>query len=98
MFALKSRLTTCNVRNEASNPRPDKKKILPLLDTVSAKKRNSTIKENINKLIAIGNNEINEFNELMKEFDIAHKKALKFDSGSESDDDEPQEENIFVKK
>lgn len=107
MFALKSRLTTCRIRNEtSSNPRPDPKKILPLLDTVAAKKRNSTIKENINKLIAIANNDIHEFNELIKEFDMEHKKALKFEkcnstatsSGSESDDDEPHEENVFIKK
>lgn len=63
------------VRCDATPP-SNKKSILPLLNTQAAKKRNDSIKENINKLIAIGTNEVKEFTELMKEFDIAHKKAL----------------------
>ncbi len=91
------------VRVHAENkPQSTDKKVLPLLNTELAKQRNATIKENINKLIAIATNDVKEFNELIKELDIEHKKALKFasyedskeqptNSGTESDD-----ENIFI--
>lgn len=65
-----------SVRSEAN--KSSEKKVLPLLNTEIARQRNATIKENINKLIAIASKEVKEFNELMKELDVEHKKALKF--------------------
>ena len=89
------------VRCDAGSQNTPKKPLFPLLNTPSAKKRNVSIKENINKLIAIGTSEVKEFNELMKEFDIAHKKALdvlKSNSSSESSSTPSTEEtdNIFL--
>ena len=69
-------------------------KIFPLLGSPSAKQRNLSIKDNINKLILIGTKEVKEFSELMKEFDIAHKKALNIAEKKESLNDE----NIFLNK
>ena len=95
-FSMKStsRTLTVRVRNE-THEKP-KKSMLPLLNTVLAKKRNESIKENINKLIAIGTTEIDEFKELMTEFDVAHKKALNIASKLEKVDSD--EENIFLDK
>ena len=72
IITSKSRATTVYVRNES----PFKLSNWPLLNTSSAKARNVSIKDNINKLIMIGTNDVKEFVELAKEFDVAHKKAI----------------------
>lgn len=85
------------------------KKLFPLLNSSVAKQRNNTIKDNINRLIAIATNEVKEFNELIKELDLEHKKAFKINQGDieaqydNNDKSSPKDgnesdndENIFI--
>jgi hypothetical protein len=93
-----------SVRCNAESSRPIQNKLFPLLDGPGAKKRNISVKENINKLVAIGNAEIKEVYNLAIELDEAHKKAFNYKDKeskqvivydeAESTDDE---DNIFSK-
>lgn len=97
---ISSRISQVCYSENSKNTKNSISKLFPLLDTEKAKKRNASIKENINKLIAIANNDVKEFNELIKEFDVEHKKALKMksESGTESGGETSDDENIFIDK
>jgi hypothetical protein len=79
-----------------SNGTPRFVKMFPALLGPVAKKRNETIKENINKIVAIGTAEVKEAYELALELDEAHKKALKIKKDDPPMSDE--EESIFTQK
>lgn len=82
-----------------SNGTPRFVKMFPALLGPVAKKRNETIKENINKIVAIGTAEVKEAYELALELDEAHKKALKIKSKKEEPESAPvsdTEESIFT--
>lgn len=96
------------VRTKCAGPSSSNQKFnlashFPLLNGDVAKKRNATLKDNINKLIAIGSNDLKECSDLAVELDLAHKKALKINQepakeSSKSVDDVvvvEDEENIF---
>ena len=78
--------------------------VFPLLNSETAKKRNASIKENLNKLIAIGTADLKECYDLAVELDNAHKEALNFGKDKkdtkpvESSDSDGNDENIFLKQ
>lgn len=71
----------CSVRTRCASSGPKKpafnlSNVFPLLNGEVAKKRNATIKENLNKMISIGSNDLKECYDLAVELDLAHKDAL----------------------
>jgi hypothetical protein len=98
---VKSRTPVVSVRCDASSSKPNK--FFPLLNGPGAKKRNASIKENLNKLIAIGTAEFREAYEFALELDEAHKKAFNLNKAQEGDlnikdSDKEDDENIFIDK
>jgi hypothetical protein len=69
-------------------------KLFPLLDGPTAQKRNETIKENINKAVALGTKEFKDAYDIVVELDIAHKKAFNIDQ--EDSKVKAEAENIFL--
>lgn len=63
--------------SSSSNQKFNMSNMFPLLNGEVAKKRNVTLKDNLNKMIAIGSNDLKECYDLAVELDVAHKKALK---------------------
>jgi hypothetical protein len=92
-----SRSRYVRVRCEDSTNKNTKNmnKLFPLLNGPTAKKRNETIKENINKAIALGTKEFKDAYDIVVELDLAHKKAFKIDQESEEEKAEDSE-NIFL--
>jgi hypothetical protein len=63
------------------------------------KKRQITLKENINKLVTIATADTKELNEFLKELDVLHKKELMPNSVKTAESSESEEsENIFLKQ
>lgn len=74
------------------------------------KKRNVSLKENVNKLLAIASGDVKEYSEFFKELDDIHKKELgqfidkvkaNFSKSQETsviDEDDENDENIFTNK
>lgn len=75
------------------------------------KERNVTLKENLNKVLAIGNNEVKEVGGFLKELDELHKKQLKDVFGSwgkkgsssspisiKAAEEDARDDNIFADK
>lgn len=91
---VKSRSSFVSVRCESTAP---KNKFLPLLNGPGAKKRNASIKENLNKVIAIGTSEFKEVYEFALELDEAHKKAFNYKTEGK-DIKVEDEESIFIEK
>jgi hypothetical protein len=94
---VKNRQFSVAVRCDAES-KPKTNKFLPLLNGPGAKKRNASIKENLNKLIAIGTSEFKEVYEFAKELDIEHKKAFNFKNTEEKETDAENEESLFLEK
>lgn len=95
------------VRCEANGSNPiNLNKMFPLLNNDVVKKRNATIKENLNKLIAIGSADLKQCYDLAVELDKEHKAALKMskaentgvDSTVEATVEDASGENIFLEK
>ena len=93
LLLSRSRIPSVSVRCETTANRL--KQAFPLLTGKSAQQRNATIKENLNKLIAIATTDMKECYDLAVELDVAHKKAL-FPKGEHACDAKGTEENIFV--
>lgn len=93
----RSRYATVPVRCESS-AKKTMNKLFPLLNGPTAQKRNETIKENINKAIALGTKEFKDAYDIVVELDIAHKKAFKIDQETEGEAEvKPEDsENIFL--
>ena len=63
------------------------------------KKRGDSLKENVNKLVAIANKDIKEYGDFIKELDEIHKKELKKDKKpTNTDSMDESGENIFLEK
>jgi hypothetical protein len=101
----RSRSATVPVRCEGSANKNNKNtkninKLFPLLNGPTAQKRNETIKENINKAIALGTKEFKDAYDIVVELDLAHKKAFKIDQEAEDkgegNDTAEDSENIFL--
>lgn len=108
MISLLSKPNVRCVRTNCAGPSSSNQKfnltnLFPLLNGDVAKKRNATLKDNINKMIAIGSNDLKECYDLAVELDVAHKKALKINKEGAAEDSSVQsdvivsseDENIF---
>lgn len=78
-------------------------KMFPLLNNEVVKKRNESIKENLNKFIAIGSADLKQCYDLAVELDKEHKAALKIKNNDtnesvEVENTEAGDENIFLEK
>ena len=95
----RSRSRTVSVRCEGSTNKSINK-FFHLLNGPTAKKRNETIKENINKAIALGTKEFKDAYDIVIELDLAHKKAFKIDQETETEAEAETKvedsENIFL--
>lgn len=91
----RSRYATVPVRCEGS-AKKTMNKLFPLLNGPTAQKRNETIKENINKAIALGTKEFKDAYDIVVELDLAHKKAFNIDQESEEEVKAEDSENIFL--
>lgn len=110
MISLLSKPNVRCVRTKCAGPSSSNQKfnltsLFPLLNGDVAKKRNATLKDNINKMIAIGSNDLKECYDLAVELDVAHKKALKINQEPANDaptsevaDSSSEEENIFKRE
>lgn len=106
MLNIKTRslVVKCRAAGEKENP-------INLAKKRFDNKRNVVLKDNLNKIVSIGNAELKDLNEFMKELDLLHRKEIndwfnkKDVSVSRShvaevvgSDDDENDENIFVSK
>jgi hypothetical protein len=101
MISLLSKPNARCVRTRCSGapkPKLNITDVFPLLNGEVAKKRNATIKDNLNKFIAIGSNDLKECYDLVVELDQAHKEAFKMkkDNMPSENNQVSEDDNIFV--
>ena len=93
-------LTRCRLNVQACHT--PKKPDTPVVTARKAfeKKRMVSLKDNINKLVAIANADTKEVTDFLKELDQLHKKELMPASSDtrSNDSDADSDENIFIKE
>ncbi len=94
MMLLRRTAFSIQCCNKKENPVQKARKVFE-------KKRGDSLKENVNKLIAIANKDIKEYGDFIKELDEIHKKELKKDkkkTTTETIESVDDSDNIFLEK